>query len=79
MTRPQSRETARAVLKTVPVVMRTIAAELRAGGELSAPAHFGLLLILKDQPRTLTELASLQGVSLGQAQSPRSPPIRDRH
>ncbi len=64
MTRPQSRQIARAVLKTVPLVMRTIAAEFRATGELSAPAHFGLLSILKDQPRTLTELASLQGVSL---------------
>ena len=64
MTRPQAREVARAVLKIVPLVMRTIAAELRANGELPAPAHFGLLSMLNAQPRTLTELASLQGVSL---------------
>ena len=44
--------------------MRTVAAELRAAGELPAPAHFGLLTMLSLQPRTLTELAALQGVSL---------------
>ena len=44
--------------------MRTVAAELRAAGELPAPAHFGLLTMLSAQPRTLTELAALQGVSL---------------
>ena len=64
MTRAQSRDTARDILKIVPVVMRTIAAELRAAGELPAPAHFGLLTMVKAQPRTLTELAMLQGVSL---------------
>jgi DNA-binding MarR family transcriptional regulator len=64
MTRPQARDAARDILKIVPVVMRTVAAELRAAGELPAPAHFGLLTMLKAQPRTLTELAVLQGVSL---------------
>ena len=44
--------------------MRTVAAELRAAGEMPAPAHFGLLTILSAQPRTLTDLATLQGVSL---------------
>ena len=44
--------------------MRTVAAELRAAGEMPAPAHFGLLTVLGGQPRTLTELAQLQGVSL---------------
>ena len=44
--------------------MRTVAAELRAAGEMPAPAHFGLLSMLSAQPRTLTELAALQGVSL---------------
>jgi len=44
--------------------MRTIAAELRAAGELPAPAHFSLLATLSAQPRTLSELAALQGVSL---------------
>jgi DNA-binding MarR family transcriptional regulator len=64
MTRGQARDTAREILKIVPLVMRTVAAELRAAGELPAPAHFGLLSVLSVQPRTLTELAALQGVSL---------------
>jgi DNA-binding MarR family transcriptional regulator len=64
MTRSQARESAREILKIVPLVMRTVAAELRAAGELPAPAHFGLLTVLSAQPRSLTELASLQGVSL---------------
>src|SRR6266542_203649 len=64
MTREQARVTARDILKIIPLVMRTVAAELRAAGELPAPAHFGLLTMLSAQPRTLTELAALQGVSL---------------
>src|SRR4051812_5852459 len=60
----QSRDVAREILKIIPLVMRTVAAELRAAGELPAPAHFGLLTLLTAQPRTLTELAALQGVSL---------------
>jgi DNA-binding MarR family transcriptional regulator len=64
MTRDQARESARDVLEIIPLVMRTVAAELRAAGELPAPAHFGLLSVLSDRSRTLTELASLHGVSL---------------
>jgi DNA-binding MarR family transcriptional regulator len=64
MTRDQARETAREILKIIPLVMRTVAAELRAAGELPAPAHFGLLSILIERPRMLSELASIQGVSL---------------
>jgi len=64
MTRDQARESARDVLEIIPLVMRTVAAELRSAGELPAPAHFGLLSCLSEHPRTLTELASLQGVSL---------------
>jgi DNA-binding MarR family transcriptional regulator len=64
MTREQARETARDILEIIPLVMRTVAAELRAAGELSAPAHFGLLSLLIERPRMLTELAALQGVSL---------------
>jgi DNA-binding MarR family transcriptional regulator len=64
MTRPQARESARDILEIVPLVMRTVAAELRAAGELPAPAHFGLLSILSERPRMLTELAAIQGVSL---------------
>src|SRR5437762_7983842 len=64
MTREQARESARDILEIIPLVMRTVAAELRAAGELSAPAHFGLLSLLIERPRMLTELAALQGVSL---------------
>jgi DNA-binding MarR family transcriptional regulator len=64
MTRLQARETAREILEIIPLVMRTVAAELRAAGEMPAPAHFGLLSILAVRPRMLTDLASLQGVSL---------------
>jgi DNA-binding MarR family transcriptional regulator len=64
MTRVQARESARDILEIVPLVMRTVAAELRAAGELPAPAHFGLLSILSERSRMLTELAAIQGVSL---------------
>jgi DNA-binding MarR family transcriptional regulator len=64
MTRDQARESAREILDIIPLVMRTVAAELRAAGELPAPAHFGLLSVLSVRPRMLTDLASLQGVSL---------------
>ena len=64
MTRLQARETAREILEIIPLVMRAVAAELRAAGEMPAPAHFGLLSILSVRPRMLTDLASLQGVSL---------------
>jgi DNA-binding MarR family transcriptional regulator len=64
MNRTQARETAREILQIIPLVMRTVAAELRSAGELPAPAHFGLLSVLSERPRMLTDLASLQGVSL---------------
>lgn len=55
---------AREILRIVPLVMRSVAAELRAAGEMPAPAHFGLLTMLANQPRSLSELAQMQGVSL---------------
>ena len=64
MTRVQARDTAREILEIIPLVMRTVAAELRAAGEMPAPAHFGLLSILSVRPRMLSDLAALQGVSL---------------
>ena len=63
-TNTHARETARELLEIMPLVMRAVAAELRAGGEMPAPAHFGLLMKLREQPRTLTELAAHWGVSL---------------
>lgn len=56
--------TAREILRIVPLVMRSVAAELRAAGEMPAPAHFGLLTMLANEARSLTELAHMQGVSL---------------
>ena len=64
MNRTQARKTARELLNIMPLVMRTVAAGLRSAGELPAPVHFGLLTKLSEQPRTLTELATLWGVSL---------------
>ncbi len=66
MTSAQARDAARHILRVIPLVMRTVAAELRSAGDLPAPAHFGLLTVLAAQPRplTLTELAAMQGVSL---------------
>ena len=66
MTQTHARAAARDILRVIPLVMRTVAAELRAAGELPAPAHFGLLSFLAAQPSplTLTELANRQGVSL---------------
>src|SRR5438552_2981178 len=64
MPRAQARDAAREILRIVPLVMRAVAAELRAAGELPAPAHFGLLSVLSAQPRNLSELAAVQGVSL---------------
>ncbi len=64
MTKGKAREAARALLEVMPLVMRTVAAELRAAGELPAPAHFPLLHILSEHPRTLSELAAFRGVSL---------------
>src|SRR3954467_9639015 len=64
MTRDQARDSAREILEIIPLVMRTVAAQLRAAGELPGPAHFGLLSVLSVRPRMLTDLASLQGVTL---------------
>jgi MarR family transcriptional regulator, 2-MHQ and catechol-resistance regulon repressor len=64
MSGSSTRGAAREILEIIPLVMRTVAAELRAEGEMPAPAHFVLLTVLGTQPRTLTELALLRGVSL---------------
>ena len=64
MSTAQSRDTSRKLLEIMPLVMRAVAAELRAGGEMPTPAHFGLLIKLREHPRTLTELAAHWGVSL---------------
>src|SRR4029077_24116 len=50
MTRTQARESARELLEIMPLVMRPLAAELRAAGEMPAPAHFALLAMLAERP-----------------------------
>jgi DNA-binding MarR family transcriptional regulator len=64
MNRSQARESARELLEIIPLVMRTLAVELRAAGELPTPAHFALLALVAERSRSLSELAMLRGVSL---------------
>ncbi len=59
-----TRDLAHEVLAIIPLVMRAVAAELRAGGELPVPAHFGLLTALARQSSTVSALAQGHGVSL---------------
>ncbi len=60
-----SRETAaRRITEIIPLVMRTLALEIRSTGYLPAPAHCGLLVALSKHPYNLTELAERHAVSL---------------
>lgn len=53
----------REVLETIPLVMRTLHAELRHIEYALPPGHFRLLHILAKHPRNLSELAEKQRVS----------------
>jgi DNA-binding MarR family transcriptional regulator len=55
---------ARRVMEVIPLVMRTLALEMRSTGSLLAPVHCGLLIALAEGPHNLTELAEKQAVSL---------------
>ncbi len=55
---------ARQVLEVVPLVMRTLASELRRTPYDMAPVHFRLLVLLAERPHNLSELAHRQAVSL---------------
>jgi DNA-binding MarR family transcriptional regulator len=55
---------ARQTLDIVPLVMRTIAVELRRGGHSLPASHFRLMSMLSHCPCNLSELARRQGVSL---------------
>lgn len=55
---------ARQTLNIVPLVMRTIAMEMRRGGHTLPPTHFRLMSMLVHCPCNLSELARRQGVSL---------------
>ena len=54
----------RQVLETIPLVMRTLASELRHTGYTMAPGHFRLLFILTKRSHNLSELAERQAVTL---------------
>jgi DNA-binding MarR family transcriptional regulator len=55
---------AREIVEVVPMVMRTLALEMRSTRYLSAPVHCGLLVALSKHPHNLTELAERHAVSL---------------
>jgi DNA-binding MarR family transcriptional regulator len=55
---------AREITEVVPLVMRTLALEMRSTGHLPEPAHLRLLLLLAERPHCLSELAEKQAVSL---------------
>ena len=55
---------AREIMEVVPMVMRTLALEMRSAGHLPEPAHLRLLLLLAERPHNLSELAEKQAVSL---------------
>jgi len=59
-----NRQTAEQVVEIVPLVMRIVAAELRQAEQTVIPAHLGVLFLLTQRPRNLSELAELQAVSL---------------
>lgn len=56
--------TARRIMEVVPMVMCTLALEMRSVGHLAVPAHSRLLVILAEGPHNLSELAEKQAVSL---------------
>jgi DNA-binding MarR family transcriptional regulator len=61
---PETQKTARQILDTVPLVMRTLASEMRKTGHAPAPTHFRLLVMLAKGPHNLSELASKHAVRL---------------
>lgn len=64
MTPIQARDAAREIAAIIPLVMRTVAAELRRTDPGLAPPHFRLLGMLAHCPCNLSELADRQAVSL---------------
>ena len=54
---------ARQLLSLLPLVMRTMAADMRRQGCALPPTHFALPAMLARRPRTMGELAERMGVS----------------
>ena len=52
------------ILRIIPAIMRTLAAELRRTGQMLTPGHFGVMVLLLERGHNLTELAASQNVTL---------------
>jgi DNA-binding MarR family transcriptional regulator len=52
------------ILQVIPAVMRVLASDIRQEPGGLAPAHFRLMVMLAKRPRSLTELAESQAVSM---------------
>ena len=59
-----SRELADEVLRTIPLVTRKVAADLRQSAPNMKLAHIGLLTIIAQSPHSLSELADLHAASM---------------
>jgi DNA-binding MarR family transcriptional regulator len=64
MSKSEVKAVAQEIVKVIPQVMRTIAAERHFSGHAMLPAHFHLLTLLAHHPCNLSELAVRQAVSL---------------
>ncbi len=60
----KTRIAARQVVEVIPLVMRTLALEMRSTGYLLAPVHCPLMVMLAEGSHNLSELAETQAVSL---------------
>ena len=59
-----AQKAARELLDVLPLVMRTLQLKMRQAEHLSSPAHFGILMLLAEKGRGLSEMANFQRVSL---------------
>jgi len=64
MSKSEVKAVAQEIVKVIPQVMRTIAAERQWSGHAMSPAHFHLLTLLAHHSCNLSELAVRQAVSL---------------
>lgn len=55
---------AQQILEIFPLVMRTLAADMRQGSQIYHTAHFHLLWMLEHRAYSLSELAEMRSVSL---------------
>jgi len=60
----RNRLAARQILEVIPLVMRSLGANLRQDRALAAAEHFRLLFMLTEGPHNLSELAQKHAVSL---------------